>query len=61
MAKTRKAIMHRFGLDSQDLSNCVQQFKSHINKQFKRDNYPIMLEVFQKLVTPNKGRPKKNI
>jgi hypothetical protein len=57
--ETRKSIMHRFGWDSQDLSNCVQQFKSHINKQFKRDNYPIMLEVFQKLVTPNKGRPKK--
>jgi len=53
--------MHRFGLKKQDFSNCVQQFKSHINKQFKRDNYPIMLEVFQKLVTPNKGRPKKNI
>jgi hypothetical protein len=59
--EARKSIMHRFGWCSQDLSNCVQQFKSHINKQFKRDNYPIMLEVFKKLVTHNKGRPKKII
>jgi hypothetical protein len=58
--EAREAVMHRFGWSSQDLSNHLHQFKSHINKQFKRDNYPIMLEVFQKLVTPNKGRPKKN-
>lgn len=58
--EARNAVMHRFGFDRQDFSNCVGQFKSHINKKFKRDNYPIMLEVFQKLVTPNKGRPKKN-
>ena len=59
--EAREAVMHRFGFDSQDLSNCVHQFKSHINKAFKRDNYPIMLEVFKKLVTPNKGRPKKSL
>ncbi len=58
--EARERVMHRFGWSSQDLSNHLHQFKSHINKQFKRDNYPIMLEVFQKLVTPNKGRPKKN-
>ena len=57
----RNAVMHRFGWSGQDFSNYVHQFKSHKNKQFKRDNYPIMLQVFQKLVTPNKGRPKKNI
>ena len=59
--EAREAVMHRFGWSSQDLSNHLHQFRSHINKQFKRDNYPIMLEVVQKLVTPNKGRPKKNI
>jgi len=58
---SRERLMHRFGLKKQDFSNCVQQFKSHINKKFKRDNYPIMLEVFKNLVTWNKGRPKKNI
>jgi hypothetical protein len=52
--EARKALMHRFGWNSQDLSNCVQQFKSHINKKFKRDNYPIMVEVFKNLVTWNK-------
>ena len=57
--EARNAVMHRFGWDSQDFSNCVGQFKSHRNKKFKRDNYPIMLQVFQKLVIPNKGRPKK--
>jgi hypothetical protein len=56
----RNAVMHRFGLQSQDFSNCVGQFKSHVNKKLKRDNYPIMLQVFKKLVIPNKGRPKKN-
>tara|TARA_R110002020_G_scaffold453502_1_gene668398 strand:- start:2412 stop:2891 length:480 start_codon:yes stop_codon:yes gene_type:complete len=56
----RETIMHRFGLKKQDFSNCVGQFKSHINKKFKRDNYPIMLSVFQKLVTWTKGKPKKN-
>ncbi len=49
--EARDAIMHRFGLKKQDFSNCVQQFKSHINKKFKRDNYPIMLKVFKNLVT----------
>ena len=58
--EARNAVMHRFGWDGQDFSNYVHQFRSHINKKFKRDNYPIMLQVFQKLVTPNKGRPKKN-
>ena len=58
--EAREAVMHRFGLGSQDLSNCIHQFRSHKNKKFKRDNYPIMLEVFNKLVTPNKGRPKKS-
>ncbi len=56
----REAVMHRFGWDKQDFSNYVHQFRSHVNKKFKRDNYQIMLEVFEKLVTPNKGRPKKN-
>ncbi len=59
--EAREALMHRFGWRSQDLSNHLHQFRSHINKQFKRDNYPIMLRVFQQLVAPNKGRPKKNI
>ncbi len=59
--EARERVMHRFGFQSQDFSNCVGQFKSHINKKFKRDNYPIMLQVFQKLVIPNKGRPKKII
>ncbi len=59
--EARERVMHRFGFQSQDFSNCVGQFKSHINKKFKRDNYPIMLEVFNKLVIPNKGRPKKII
>ena len=58
--EARNALMHRFRLKKQDLSNCVQQFKSHINKKFKRDNYPIMLEVFKNLVTWNRSRPKKN-
>ena len=55
--EARERVMHRFGLQRQDFSNCVQQFKSHINKKSKRDNYPIMLEVFKKLVGI-KGRPK---
>ena len=59
--EARNAVMHRFGFDSQDLSNCIHQFKSHINKKFKRDNYPIMLPIFKQLMTPNKGRPKKII
>jgi len=50
----RDALMDRFGLTKQDFSNCVQQFKSHINKQFKRDNYPVMLDVFKNLVTWHK-------
>jgi len=58
--EARDAVMHRFGWDSQDFSNYVHQFRSHINKKSKRDNYPIMLQVFNKLVNPNKGRPKKN-
>ena len=58
--EARNAVMHRFGWDSQDFSNYVHQFRSHVNKKFKRENYPIMLEVFNKLVTPNKGRPKKS-
>lgn len=59
--EARESVMHRFGFNRQDFSNYVHQFRSHINKQFKRDNYPIMLQVFNKLVTPNKGRPKKII
>lgn len=59
--EARNAIMHRFGLKKQDFSNCVQQFKSHINKKFKRDNYPIMLQVFEKLVTWNKQKTEKII
>ena len=57
--EAREAVMHRFGWSSQDLSNHLHQFKSHKNKKFKRDNYLIMLPVFLKLMTPNKGRPKK--
>jgi len=58
--EARERVMHRFGWDSQDFSNYVHQFRSHVNKACKRENYPIMLEVFNKLVTPNKGRPKKS-
>ena len=57
--EARERVMHRFGWSSQDLSNHLHQFRSHANKKFKRDNYTIMLEVFNKLVTPNKGRPPK--
>jgi hypothetical protein len=56
--EARQVIMHRFGLKKEDFSNCVHQFKSHINKKFKRDRYPVMLQVFENLVTWNKGRPK---
>ncbi len=59
--ESRERLMHRFGLKKQDFSNCVQQFKSHINKKFKRDNYPIMLQVFKNLVTWNKKTSEKII
>lgn len=60
ITEAREAVKHRFGWKNQDLSNCIHQFRSHVNKKFKRDNYPIMLQAFNKLVTPNKGRPKKS-